>query len=103
VLQDVPLRPIFIVGAHRSGTTLLHRLLAQTGCFNYLSAYQVLRYDEILAHHAEGTTAAEKAKLMREFDELGLKNRIIDDAVRRERAVAGRGVHQSGRGSVPAA
>ena len=77
--RDVSFSPLFIIGDHRSGTTLLHRLLAETGCFNYLSAYQVIRYDDILTHHIGGTTEAEKAALMRTFDELGLKNRIIDE------------------------
>jgi hypothetical protein len=35
-----PSRPtIFIVGAPRSGTTLLHQLLAQTGAFGYVSNF----------------------------------------------------------------
>lgn len=79
LIQDVEFRPVFIIGDHRSGTTLLHRLLADTGCFNYVSAYQVMRYDEVLANHRAGTTEAAKQELMRTFESLGLKDRIIDN------------------------
>jgi hypothetical protein len=79
VLQDVAFQPIFIIGDHRSGTTLLHRLLAETGCFNYVSAYHVIKYDDVLTNHLEGRTEAAKQALMNAFSELGLKNRIIDN------------------------
>lgn len=79
LLKDVAYRPVFIIGDHRSGTTLLHRLLADTGCFNYVSAYQVMRYSEVLANHVEGKTEAAKSQLMRTFEQLGLKDRIIDN------------------------
>lgn len=79
VLKDVSFQPIFIIGDHRSGTTLLHRLLAETGCFNYVSAYHVIKYDEVLKNHLEGRTETAKQALMDAFSELGLKNRIIDN------------------------
>jgi LPS sulfotransferase NodH len=34
--------PIFIMGNHRSGTTWLHLLLAETGCFAYVTAFHVI-------------------------------------------------------------
>lgn len=79
LVRNVAFRPFFIVGDHRSGTTLLHRLLAETGCFNYVSAYHVIRYDDILTHHVEGRVESEKAALMRTFEGLGLKSRGVDD------------------------
>jgi hypothetical protein len=79
LLQNVPFRPYFIIGDHRSGTTLLHRLLAGTGSFNYVSAYHVMRYNEILTNHLEGRTEAAKTALANTFAQLGMKNRIIDD------------------------
>jgi len=79
LLKDVAFRPVFIIGDHRSGTTLLHRLLADTGCFNYVSAYQVMRYNEVLADHVEGKTETAKRQLMQTFEQLGLKDRIIDN------------------------
>jgi hypothetical protein len=79
VLTNVSFRPVFIIGDHRSGTTLLHRLLAETGCFNFVSAYHVIRYREILTNHFEGKEEAARRQVMNDFLELGVKDRIIDN------------------------
>ena len=79
LLQNVMFRPVFIIGDHRSGTTLLHRLLADTDCFNYVSAYDVIKYDQVLSDHLAGRTAEGMREVMDEFQRLGLKTRIIDD------------------------
>jgi hypothetical protein len=77
-LAAVTYAPVFIVGDHRSGTTLLYQLLARTGAFNVLTAYHVIRYDEILANHAAGRTTQAKADLAAQFERDGLADRIID-------------------------
>lgn len=77
-IKDVQFRPVFIIGDHRSGTTLLHRLLSETGCFNFVSAYHVIRYNEILANHLDRRTDVAKRDLMNTFEALGVKDRIID-------------------------
>jgi hypothetical protein len=71
-------RPVFIVGDHRSGTTLLYQILAATGRFHVLNAYQVIHYDEIVTHFMEGRTAAARLDLERRFAELGMSNRVFD-------------------------
>ena len=78
VIKDVPFRPVFIVGDHRSGTTLLHRLLAETGCFNYVSAYHVIRYEHVLSDFLAGRTEAAQREVMAEFQRQGIKDRVID-------------------------
>jgi hypothetical protein len=78
-LDGLTFRPVFIMGLHRSGTTLLHRLLAETGCFNYVSAYDVICYKEVLANHFAGRTAAARRELLNRFKSLGLTTRIIDE------------------------
>jgi hypothetical protein len=78
-LDGLTFRPVFIMGLHRSGTTLLHRLLAETGCFNYVSAYDVICYKEVLANHFAGRTAAARQELLNRFKSLGLTTRIIDE------------------------
>ncbi len=78
LIEDVPFRPVFIVGDHRSGTTLLHRLLAETGCFNYVSAYHVIRYEEVLTDFLAGRTEAGHREVMAEFERQGIKDRVID-------------------------
>jgi hypothetical protein len=78
-LDGVTFRPVFIMGLHRSGTTLLHRLLAETGCFNYVSAYHVLRYERVLEDFFTGRVEAGQQELRDQFQRLGLTTRIIDE------------------------
>jgi hypothetical protein len=78
-LEGITFRPVFIIGLHRSGTTLLHRLLAETGCFNYCSAYHVVNVERLLSDHFTGKAEAGKQALRDEFKRLGLTTRIIDE------------------------
>lgn len=61
--QSLPSELVFIMGCHRSGTSLLYHLLAYTGQVNYISAYDIIKYDELLHNRLTGTEAAVKAKL----------------------------------------
>ena len=61
--RDYPEQLIFIMGSHRSGTTFLHNLLAQTGAFDFVSAYEVIHYGELLSNRAAGREAEAKAGL----------------------------------------
>lgn len=78
LIQDVPFRPVFILGRARSGTTILHQLLAQSGNFNYLSVYHVVHHDEILSNHVNGRTEAVRAQMAAEFKAMRLGDRVID-------------------------
>ncbi len=79
LLRTVSFRPpIFIVGDHRSGTTLLYQMLAASQCFHVLDAYQVIRYPEIVTHFLDGRTQKERIRLEQEFAALGLSNRVLD-------------------------
>ncbi len=71
-------QPIFILGDHRSGTTLLYDLLGRTGAFNILTVYHILRYPELVRNHVEGRTDEAKGALMRQFADLGIVDRKID-------------------------
>lgn len=55
LLENINFRPIFIMGDHRSGTTLLHKTLVATECFNFVRAYHVIKYDELLSNHVNRT------------------------------------------------
>ncbi len=77
-LAGVSFRPVFIMGSARSGTSILYRLLTLTERFNYVSAYHLVRYDELLAHHLAGTTAAAKDRLAERFRELGVAGARFD-------------------------
>jgi hypothetical protein len=78
LLEDTDFRPIFILGLHRSGTTVLYRLLVATRCFNFVSAYHVARNGLILFNHVNQLEEAARAELEAAFESLGLTDRIID-------------------------
>jgi len=78
LLRDVHFLPIFILGDHRSGTTLLYKLLTATEYFNFVSAYHIIKYDEILYNHVNRREDEAKQALDELFKSLGLKDRIID-------------------------
>jgi hypothetical protein len=78
-LEGVTYRPVFVLGEHRSGTTILYKLLALSGSFNYLTAYHTLYYEELLANHEHGTTARAQAELDEILRSLGLSTRLVDE------------------------
>lgn len=80
-LKDVSFQPIFIMGMHRSGTSILYKALAATGCFNYVQAYHIIEYDRILANFFEGGQETAIQKLTQTFEEADLTNRLIDQLV----------------------
>jgi hypothetical protein len=78
VLQGVTFEPVFIIGDHRSGTTLLYQLLSSTGAFNVVTAYHVICYQQIVSDHLSQQAAAAQRALADRFLRLGLANRVID-------------------------
>lgn len=62
-LSKLPNQLVFIMGCHRSGTSMLHHLLAYTGKCDYISAYDIVEYDELIANRVEGREEAVKAAL----------------------------------------
>ncbi len=71
-------RPVFIQGHHRSGTTILYKVLAETGLFSVTTAYHVVNKARLAETHATGSEAAARAELERLFESRGLKNRQFD-------------------------
>lgn len=80
LLEGVEFRPVFIIGPHRSGTTVLHHILQASNCFNVVTTYHILNYGEILTNAIEGRESAAKAALTERFAAMGLANRIVDDS-----------------------
>ena len=78
MLPSVAFTPVFILGDHRSGTTLLYKLLAASECFNIVTAYHLLRYDEILYNYINGKEDQARQALAEQFASLGLTDRGID-------------------------
>ncbi len=71
--------PVFLLGAHRSGTTLLYGLLAETGAFTPLTALDVIRWPERRAAALDGGPPPSPAALQAELDGLGLVRRATDE------------------------
>ena len=62
-LQRDPGPLVFLLGCQRSGTTWLHLLLARTGRFRFVSAYDVVAADRLVDEHLSGRAAAARAAL----------------------------------------
>lgn len=77
-LDAVSYQPIFIMGLHRSGTTLLYELLGKSGAFNIITAYHALHYDELLANYFEGTAMSTRQELNDWFAAQHMENRLFD-------------------------
>jgi len=71
--------PIFIMGNHRSGTTWLHLLLAETGCFAYVTAFHVIAYNALGTEPADVEHSRAYQSVVETFTRLGLDHRVIDD------------------------
>lgn len=78
LLSEVAVQPVFIMGDHRSGTTILYRLLDATGAFNVVRAYHIVNYDEILSNHVNDREEAANRNLRERFASLGITDRMID-------------------------
>lgn len=68
---------VFIMGCHRSGTSMLYHLLAYTGACDYISAYDIVKYDELLRNRIKGREDTVKAELDRAIRLE--KNRGVDN------------------------
>ncbi|EDX82585.1 hypothetical protein S7335_1289 [Synechococcus sp. PCC 7335] len=77
-IKDIKVAPIFILGDQRSGTTLLYKTLADTGYFNVVRAYHIIKYDEILSNHINKREDLAIRDLEERFKEVGISDRKID-------------------------
>lgn len=78
LLAGLRFRPTFIMGDHRSGTTILYKLLGLSGHFNIVTAYHIINYGELLYNHIHGRSGESRAALAARFAELGLSDRGFD-------------------------
>lgn len=77
-LGDGPLRPVFIMGLHRSGTTFLYDCLARSFSFSHLNLYRLLYFFRLLKNHYEGGEGHDKQALNRYLGQLGIVDRGLD-------------------------
>lgn len=78
LLDEVPLRPIFIMGLHRSGTTWLYESLADAYGLGAVTLHEVLCYPRLLARQVEGRSGEDERLIDDYFAAQGLATRGID-------------------------
>ncbi|MBU0498292.1 MAG: sulfotransferase, partial [Candidatus Thermoplasmatota archaeon] len=78
LLDSVSFRPIFIMGLHRSGTSILYKILETTKCFNILTAYHIINYDNLLNNFIQNREEEEKQVLSAILNEHAGSDRGID-------------------------
>lgn len=78
LLKDITCEPIFILGLHRSGTSILYKMLGNTGHFNTVQAYHILKYDELLTNHLNHRDQQAYQEIDDLFRAKGITNRRID-------------------------
>lgn len=77
-LENISFKPIFILGFHRSGTSILYKILSKTKCFNPINAYHVIKYDELLHNYFNNKESEVKRSLNDFLINQGQMDRGID-------------------------
>ena len=77
-LAELPVRPVFIMGLHRSGTTFLYDSVARAFPLSQLSLYRLFYYRRLLRNAREGRAAQDQQRLDACFAALGICDRKID-------------------------
>ena len=50
-IENIKFNPVFILGLHRSGTSIFYKMLVSTGHFNSVTAYHIINYEELLSNY----------------------------------------------------
>ena len=77
-LENIEFQPVFILGLHRSGTSILYKMLTSTDAFNSVTAYHLIKYDQLLSNHINKNEEAAKTELNNFLKERGQTDRGID-------------------------
>ncbi|MEF8874142.1 MAG: sulfotransferase [Candidatus Thermoplasmatota archaeon] len=77
-IDDTTFKPIFVLGLPRSGTSILYKMLTKTGCFNAVTSYHVINYDQLLYNYVNDREEEAKRELNQELDKEGVDDRGID-------------------------
>lgn len=70
-LGEMPSTLCFVMGCHRSGTTLLYNLIAGTGEADYLSFYDIYFYPQLMHHRKHEQTGEAKGYLQDRLEKIG--------------------------------
>ena len=74
-IKNIDFYPVFILGLHRSGTSILYKMLTATNSFNSVTAYHLIKYNQLLFDYKKDRIDLEKNKLT---ESIQVKDRGID-------------------------
>jgi hypothetical protein len=77
-IKDISYDPVFILGLHRSGTSILYKMLHSTEKFNGLTAYDVVYYNRLLYNKIHGLEDEYRQRFDNLIKKTGQENRDID-------------------------
>jgi len=77
-LENIEFQPVFILGLHRSGTSILYKMITATQCLNPVTAYHLIKYNQLLYNHVHEKEESAKEELTNFFREQGQMDRGID-------------------------
>ncbi len=78
-IENVTFDPVFIMGLQRSGTSILYKMLDATNCFNVVTAYHIIKYNELLHNHINNLEDGAKNALSELFGHQSKTTRGIDE------------------------
>jgi len=78
-IKDISFQPVFIMGLQRSGTSILYKMLDATNCFNVVTAYHIIKYNELLHNHINNLDDGAKNALSEFFGHHSKTTRGIDN------------------------
>jgi len=77
-IKNISFQPVFIMGLQRSGTSILYKMLGAANCFNVITAYHIVKYNELLHNHINNLEDDVKDKLSEFFKDPSQMTRGID-------------------------
>ncbi|RLF29358.1 MAG: sulfotransferase [Thermoplasmata archaeon] len=78
LLENISFEPVFILGLHRSGTSILYKMVDSTGYFNSVTVYDIVYYNSLIYNHVKGLKEEKKEELDKYFKSKNATDRVID-------------------------
>ncbi|EMR74859.1 Sulfotransferase family [Thermoplasmatales archaeon SCGC AB-540-F20] len=76
-IENINFQPVFILGLHRSGTSIFYKMLTETNCFNAVTTYHLIKFNELLHNHINKIEEKSKKDLTNYLNKIQ-KDRKID-------------------------
>ena len=76
--KDLSFQPVFIMGLHRSGTTILYKILGETGKFNIVTLYQILNFERLIYDYKNKDEKEQKEQINKYLEKKEIKTRKTD-------------------------